>query len=174
MKNPDRRKFLIAAPAVAGIVLADGALFSLPTALAQTPASSGGDPFTLFPASSINGEYKSLAASPNNKIIYHDSNLSIMLTVEKAAAAKEFEWHEHRDHVFHILEGSAIYELGGTPKNARNVRPGEWLAPESEGGKTVTVSAGDVLVVRRGTPHRRRTPESVKLILVSPGLPPTV
>jgi mannose-6-phosphate isomerase-like protein (cupin superfamily) len=169
-----RRDFLIAAPAVASLAVAYGALFTPSATYAESAASLIGNPFTLFSADSIKDVFKSLVASPGNKIIYRDSNLSIMLTIEKAAAAKEFEWHEERDHVFHILEGSAVYELGGTPKHVRSPRPGEWLAPESEGAKTVTVNEGDVLVVPRGTPHRRRTPTSVKLILVSPGLPPAV
>jgi quercetin dioxygenase-like cupin family protein len=172
MKNLDRRKLLISAPVVAGLALADGALISLWAAPPQTMAPSGSDPFTLFSATNIEDDFKSLADSPGNKIIYRNPNLSIMLTVEKTASADEFEWHEHRDHVFHVLDGTTIYELGGTPKNAHNLRPGEWLSPASEGAKTVTLSAGDVLVVPRGTPHRRRTPASVTLILVSPGAPP--
>lgn len=172
MKSLDRRKFLIATPAAAGLVFADGALFSLPSASAQITAPSGDDPFTLFLATSIEDNFKSLEASPGGKTIYRNPNLSIMLTVEKTTAAKEFEWHEHRDHVFHILDGMTIYELGGTPKNAHNLRPGEWLAPASEGSKTITLIKGDVLVVPRGTPHRRRTPASVTLILVSPGISP--
>jgi mannose-6-phosphate isomerase-like protein (cupin superfamily) len=170
LRNSDRRRFLIAAPISAGSVLIDRALIP-PAAFAQTATISGSSSFTLFSASSLADIFKSLADTSSSKIIYHDNNVSIMLTVEKSSAAKEFEWHENRDHVFHILQGSTIYELGGKPKDAHNTGPGEWLAPDSDGSKMVTLSAGDVLVVPRGTPHRRRTPESVTLILVSPGLP---
>lgn len=169
--HPDRRRFLMAAPAVAGAVLADGSLFSPPAASAQTAAASGVDPFTLFAAANIQETLQALAGGKPSKTIYHDSNLSIILTAESAAAAREFEWHEQRDHVFRVLDGSTIYEIGGTPKNGRNVRSGEWLAPESEGAKTLALKAGDVLVIPRGTPHRRKTPESVTLMLVSPGQP---
>lgn len=173
MKNPERRKFLIAAPAVAGLALADGALSLLPTTASAQPAKpAGGDPFALLPAGSIEDAFKALAAKPGGKVAYRDSNLSIQLGVEKEMVAKEFEWHEQRDHVFHILGGSTICELGGTPKNAHSTRPGEWLAPDSEGAKTVTLNEGDMLVVPRGTPHRRKTPVGVTMLLVSPGPPP--
>ena len=90
-----------------------------------------------------------------------------IIYTQKAKNAKEFEWHEGRDHVFHILDGSTVYELGGTPKNGHTTKPGEWLAPESEGAKTVTLSKGDILVIPRGTPHKRSTKESVTFLLIS-------
>jgi len=80
----------------------------------------------------------------------------------------EFEWHEGRDHVFLILEGATKFELGGTPKDARNTKPGEWLAPVSEGATTVEAKKGDMLVVPRGTPHRQSTENSVTWMLISP------
>ena len=92
----------------------------------------------------------------------------MVLTVEKAKSAKEFEWHEGRDHVLQILDGSTVYEVGGTPKNGRNIRPGEWLAPESEGATKMTLNKGDMLVIPRGTPHKRSTAGSVALMLISP------
>ncbi len=92
----------------------------------------------------------------------------MILTTEKAKSGAEFEWHEHRDHVFQIIDGSTVYELGGTPKGAHSKAPGEWNSPESEGHQTVTLNKGDMLVVGRGTPHRRVTAESVTFSLISP------
>jgi quercetin dioxygenase-like cupin family protein len=91
-----------------------------------------------------------------------------MLTVETAKNAKEFEWHENRDHIFQIIDGSTVYEVGGTPKGAHSTGPGEWLAPASEGATTITLKKGDMLVIPRGTPHKRNTAESVTLTLISP------
>jgi mannose-6-phosphate isomerase-like protein (cupin superfamily) len=91
-----------------------------------------------------------------------------VLTTEKEKSAAEFEWHEHRDHIFQILDGSTVYELGGTPKGAHSRGPGEWLAPESDGHETVPLNKGDMLVVARGTPHRRVTTGSVTFSLISP------
>jgi len=92
----------------------------------------------------------------------------VVLTTEKAKTGTEFEWHEHRDHIFQILDGSTVYELGGTPKGAHSKGPGEWLAPESEQHETVTLNKGDMLVIARGTPHRRITAGSVTFSLISP------
>jgi uncharacterized protein YjlB len=85
-----------------------------------------------------------------------------------AKSAKEFEWHEGRDHLLQILDGSTVYEVGGTPKDGRNTKPGEWLAPAAVGAATLTLKKGDMLVIPRGTLHRRSTAESVTFLLISP------
>ena len=56
--------------------------------------------------------------------------MAVVITTETAKSAAEFEWHEGRDHLVQMMEGTTLYEVGGTPKNGRNVKPGEWLAPE--------------------------------------------
>jgi len=93
--------------------------------------------------------------------------MTITINEESKKAAKEFEYHAHRDHVFQVLDGTTRYELGGTPKNARQTRPGEWLAPESEGATTITLNKGDMLVVPRMTPHKRTTEGTVSLLLIN-------
>ena len=155
------------AAAVASLAVADMSLFSSLAAAQDAPAG-GGPSFQLFNAAAIQDDVKALDANPGNNNLVDDKTFIAMLTVEKAKVAKEFEWHEGRDHVFYILDGSTVYELGGTPKNGHSTKPGEWLAPESEGATKLTLNKGDLLVVRRGTPHRRTTADSVTLILISP------
>jgi uncharacterized protein YjlB len=92
----------------------------------------------------------------------------MVLTTETAKSAKEFEWHEGRDHVLQIIDGATVYEVGGAPKDGRNTKPGEWLAPVSEGAATLSLKKGDMLVIPRGTPHKRSTAESVTFLLISP------
>ena len=92
---------------------------------------------------------------------------SVTITTEAKKIASEFEYHEGRDHIFLILDGATKYELGGTPKNGHKTKPGEWLAPESEGAMSVTLKKGDMLVIPRGTPHKRSTAESVTFYLIS-------
>lgn len=169
----ERRRFLRAVPGaalagltLAGLTLADGSLFSA-SATAQE-SSSGDDKFVLFSASKLDEEIKALDANPANKTLYQCDTFQLLLTVEKEKAAKEFEWHEHRDHVIQILEGSTTYELGGKPQNAHSPKPGEWLAPASEGAKTLEMKKGDILVLQRGTPHRRTTKDRVVLTLTAP------
>jgi mannose-6-phosphate isomerase-like protein (cupin superfamily) len=90
------------------------------------------------------------------------------MTTEVHASAKEFEWHEGRDHIIQIIDGSTLYEVGGTPQNGRNTKPGEWLAPTSTGSKSLLLAKGDILIIPRGTPHKRSTEDSVTFYLLSP------
>jgi quercetin dioxygenase-like cupin family protein len=172
-----RRGFLRALPGVAAAGLAIGeGIFSPAGAMGQNAPSAGGAAaqlfggfaFQLFTAQTLADDVRALDAAPGNNNLISDRNFTVVLTTEKAKSAAEFEWHEGRDHIFQILEGSTVYELGGTPKGAHSKGPGEWLAPESEGAATYTLNKGDMLVIHRGTPHRRRTAESVTLLLISP------
>lgn len=132
-------------------------------------APSAPVPFQLFSADKIADSMKALHAKPGNDNLFDAKSLpvTIVMTAEDHKSAKEFEYHEGRDHIFQILDGETKYEVGGTPKNARNIRPGEWLAPESEGATTFSLKKGDMLVLPRGTPHKRTTEGSVTLILIS-------
>jgi mannose-6-phosphate isomerase-like protein (cupin superfamily) len=165
IQSGGRRSFLRALPAAAGFAL--GGEFAS-VAHAQASAPAGGPAFQLFTAETIADDIRALDSSPGNNNLANDVTFTLVLTTEKAKSAPEFEWHEGRDHIFQILAGSTVYELGGTPKGAHSKGPGEWLAAESEGATTFTLKKGDMLVIRRGTPHRRRTAESVTLLLISP------
>ena len=169
LKNSSRRNFLRAATAAAaaGITLSDARLFAAP-AKAQPEASPATASFKLFTAEHLEADIKAMQAAPANNTILETKTYTVILTVETAKSAKEFEWHEDRDHILQIVDGSTVYAVGGTPKNGRNIRPGEWLAPESEGATTMTLKKGDMLVIPRGTPHRRSTEGSVTLTLISP------
>ena len=169
IRNPSRRNFLCTAPvaAAAGIALADASLFARPAA-AQGAESGAPGKFQVFTAQTLADDQKALEANPGNNNLVEGKNFTIVVGTEKAKSAKEFEWHEGRDHILQILDGATVYELGGRPKNGRNIRPGEWLAPESEGAEKVTLHKGDMLVIPRGTPHKRTTEGSVAFMLISP------
>ena len=161
-----RRDFLLTASvaAAAGLTLTDAPIFAAP-AQSQAAAPAG---VQLFTADNLDGQISALHSAPANKTIVTDKNFVVLLTVETAKSAKEFEYHDSRDHVFHVLDGTTVYEIGGTPKGAHGTGPGEWLAPESEGAVTYKLSKGDILVIPRGTPHKRITKDTVTLLLVSP------
>ncbi|HMH12366.1 MAG TPA: cupin domain-containing protein [Edaphobacter sp.] len=172
VKDQSRRNFFLTAPlAAVSLSLADKSLFASPISSAEAQTADAGphDPFTLFSAGSLEEIVKGLQAAPGNKQLAGSkiTPFTIVVTVETNKSAKEFEYHEHRDHVFQILEGTTQYELGGTPKNPHSTGPGEWLAPASEGSRSVTLRKGDMLVIPRGTPHKRSTPDSVTLTLIS-------
>lgn len=168
IESMERRKFLCAMPvaAAAGMILTDGALFASRAAAQDSSTAMGS--FQVIEAPAFEQAIAKVEANPGNDILYQSKILGITLTFEKAKSYPNFEWHEHRDHVFHILEGSTVYELGGTPQNAHSPGPGEWLAPSSEGAKKVTLTKGEYLVIPRGTPHRRTTKNSVLLVLIAP------
>ena len=128
------------------------------------PASSNSSPPTPSRAT-----LKSLQAAPGNRQLSGSKTtpFTSVLTVEINKSAKEFEYHEHRDHIFQIIDGTTQYQLGGTPQNPRSTGPGEWLAPSSEGAKSVTLNKGDMLVIPRGMAHKRSTTGSVTLLLIS-------
>ena len=169
IKNPSRRNFLITAPvaAAAGLALADVSLFAAQTtAPGATPAAPA--TFQLFTAEALQDDCKALQATPGNNNLVGGKNFTIALTTEKTKNGIEYEVHEHRDHVLQILDGTTVYEVGGTLKNQRNTGPGEWRAPAAEGTTTLTLKKGDMLIMPRGTVHKRNTSGSVTLMLISP------
>lgn len=163
-----RRNFLLTAPFAAAAVspLADTMLHASSAGSAgMQPADASG--IRVFTASEIEKEVNGAKVNHETKNLLTTPGTLIILTEEAKKAAKEFEWHATRDHVFQVLDGETKYELGGTPKGAHQTKPGEWLAPESEGAKTVILKKGDYLYVPRMTPHKRTTEDSVSLLLIS-------
>ena len=120
IKNPGRREFLCAVPAAAASLALADSLFFPSNAAAQEAAGTGAPSFHLFTAETLHGDIAALNESPGNNNLVTEKTLTVVLTTEKTKAGKEFEWHQGRDHVFHILEGSTIYEVGGTPKNGHS------------------------------------------------------
>ena len=171
LKLASRRSFLRTAPLAAAVslTLTDELLAS--TLPGEGAGAAAPVPFQVFTAQAIADASKALQAKPGNKNLVDSSAqlpVAIVLTTETAKSAPEFEWHEGRDHILQILEGTTVYEVGGTPKNAHSTKPGEWLAPESVGSTKMTLKKGDMLVIPRGTPHKRSTEGSVTFTLISP------
>jgi quercetin dioxygenase-like cupin family protein len=169
LTNAGRREFLRAAPlaAAAGVTLANSS-FLAPMASGQGAANTGPAGFQLFRAQEIQDDVKALQASPGNNNLVKGKNFTVVLTVEKEKSAQEFEWHEERDHILLVLDGETVYQVGGTPKDAHSIGPGEWHAPEAVGATTLTLHKGDMLVIPRGTLHKRSTEGTVTFMLISP------
>jgi mannose-6-phosphate isomerase-like protein (cupin superfamily) len=169
-KNQTRRDFFLTAPQAAAATLSlSEPMLLASTGAAQTTDAPAPGQFQLFTADTLQGYIKSLQATPGNHQLSGSKTtpFTSVLTVETNKSAKEFEYHEHRDHIFQIIDGTTQYQLGGTPQNPRNTGPGEWLAPSSEGAKSVTLNKGDMLVIPRGMAHKRSTSGSVTLLLIS-------
>jgi mannose-6-phosphate isomerase-like protein (cupin superfamily) len=165
-KNQTRRDFFLTAPLAAAATLSLSETILAPSAEAQTvPAGQ----FQLFTAANLAGIIRGLQATPGNNQLSGSKTtpFTAVITVETNKSAKEFEYHERRDHIFQIIDGSTNYELGGTPQNPRSTGPGEWLAPGSDGARSLTLNKGDMLIIPRGMPHKRSTPGTVTLSLIS-------
>ena len=166
-KDQTRRNFLRTAPLAAAITL--NQLLFASSATAGGAQTTTPEPFQLFTSGKLTEAMNTLKATPGNDNLFADKALpfTIVMTTEEKKSGKEFEYHEGRDHIFQILDGTTVYELGGTPKDARNTKPGEWLAPTSDGATMLTLHKGDMLVIPRGTPHKRSTEASVTFVLIS-------
>jgi quercetin dioxygenase-like cupin family protein len=169
-KDQTRRNFLRTAPLAAAVSLplTEQFLFASGSASGAAQAMTP-EPYQVFTSGKLTDAMKALQAKPGNDNLFASKALpfTIVMTTEEKKSAKEFEYHEGRDHILQILEGATVYELGGTPKDARNTKPGEWLAPMSEGVTSLTLHKGDMLVIPRGTPHKRSTETSVTFTLIS-------
>jgi mannose-6-phosphate isomerase-like protein (cupin superfamily) len=171
-KNQTRRTFFLSAPlaAAAGLSLTEQMLFASPASAAalQTGAVAP-EPVQSFTTDSIADLVKTLQPTSASKTLTgtKETPFSIAVGAETKKSAKEFEYHEHRDHIFQVLDGSTQYDLGGTPQTPHSTGPGEWLAPNSAGSKSYTLHKGDMIVIPRGTPHKRTTTDSVSFTLIS-------
>lgn len=170
-KNTSRRNFLRTAPiaAAAGFTLTDS-LMAMAQAAPGADVNAAAQPIKLFKADELASDMKALDAKPGDNRLYTSTAIpvQIILTVEKHKSATEFEWHEGRDHIVQIIDGSTLYEVGGTPTGTK-VMPGtgEWHATGATGSKSILLVKGDMMVIPRGTLHKRSTEDSVTFLLIS-------
>src|SRR5580698_9188423 len=159
VKDQSRRDFLRTAPLAAAVTLPLTEMLHASAIAGGGQGSGTTEPFEVIRGEKLAEAIRTLQVKPGNENLYVSQKLpfTVVLTTEEKKSAKEFEYHEGRDHIFHILDGSTKYELGGTPKDPHSPKPGEWLAPASEGATTLTLNKGDMLVIPRGTPHKRST-----------------
>jgi hypothetical protein len=123
LKNT-RRNFLRLAPcaAAAACPLSNPLIAR---ALAEDEGVIAHEPFQIYTTQAIEEAMRPLQGNPGNKMLFQSKALpfAVTLTTETKKNGKEFEYHEGRDHVIQIVEGTTLYEVGGTPKNGRNVKP---------------------------------------------------
>jgi quercetin dioxygenase-like cupin family protein len=177
--DASRRAVLIGAPAAAGFFALAELLPALAAAQNAMPLAQqrafplSKEEFKAITAETLADDIQTHQAKTGTTRLFNDKNFVLDLWAEKTTGPHEYEWHEHRDHIVYVLDGETVYELGGTPMRGHSIGPGEWLAPETNGSTTTTLKKGDVLVIRRGTPHKRTTEESVTFLIVSPQTPVT-
>ena len=172
-----RRNFLRTVPVAAAVDFTLTDQLDVRRSCARRPArlgrQSGERAVSILPGEGVGCRRKALQEKPGNNNLFESKTLplQVVMTTETAKSAKEFEWHEGRDHIVQILDGSTLYEVGGTPKGGHQTKPGEWLAPGADGSKSILMGKGDMLVIPRGTLHKRSTEDSVTFLLIStPGV----
>ena len=68
---------------------------------------------------------------------------------------------------YYVLKGEATLELGGKLDDRKGVSPCEWRSTSVIGAKSYLVKEGDLIMVPRGTPHRRTvTGKGFSMILI--------
>ena len=174
LKNPGRREFLRAVPAGGGRWIHDGQCVAFRAGCGgqarrrrERRCGCGRGNFQLFTAQEIQDDAKALPANPGNNNLVQGKNFTVVLTTEKAKSAKEFEWHEGRDHIFQILEGRQSTKWAER-RRARTASAGRMACAGVGRATTLTLKKGDMLVIPRGTPHKRSTAGTVTFTLISP------
>ncbi len=135
--------------------------------------NAAAQPFKLWSAKDLHADIEALEAKPGDNRLYESKAIpeQIILTTEKHKSATEFEWHDGRDHILYVLDGSTVYEVGGTPTGTKVMGPGEWHATGAKGSKSMVLGKGDMLLIPRGTLHKRSTEDSVTFLLISNPVP---
>ena len=166
-----RRSFLRTAPVAAagGLTLAD-ALQAVAQGNAGADVAAAAAPYQFIPSNTLEADVQALASAPGDKRLFNEKSVpvSVGISTEQHKSGAEFEWHEGTDHIVHVLDGSTLYEIGGKPTAGHvNKGPGQWLSPTAEGTKSIVMSKGDMLIIPRGTLHKRSTEDSVTFMLIS-------
>jgi len=78
---------------------------------------------------------------------------SYYLMVAHRGERGEAEMHATMDDIFFAHEGTAEVIVGGKMAG-KEISAGEWRAPAIEGGRSITLSPGEVLRIPHGTPHQ--------------------
>jgi mannose-6-phosphate isomerase-like protein (cupin superfamily) len=125
----------------------------------QKMPSPPAQPYVVATAQAIDGTAKELHSANKLQDLINAGNIGCRIYIqhEADAATNQGEVHDAADDIFIILEGTAIFILGGKLDMPKETQPGEWRAPGISGGREFKVNKGDVLIVPRGTPHRRIT-----------------
>lgn len=136
----------------------------------STPAQ----PFVVLTAPSIDGTIKELHTTNKLQNFMSGDNIGcrVFIQHEQDVSTNQAEVHDGADDVFIIMAGAARFVLGGRLDSPKEVQPGEWRASGITGGKEFKAGKGDVIIVPRGTPHRRITAgQDVTLMVIKASAP---
>jgi mannose-6-phosphate isomerase-like protein (cupin superfamily) len=114
-------------------------------------------PFIVKTKQSLADLEKSLRVDNKVEDLTGGSGMQLRVAIQhdKKRENADAEVHDASDDVYYVLEGSAQLTLGGKLENPREASNGEWKSARIIGGETFEIKKGDLIIVPRGTPHRR-------------------
>ena len=116
------------------------------------------EPPVVLTATSLAENLAKLTAGQREDYVGKNGGTETAMFVQKEKGRKGVaEIHRDSDDYHMVLEGSAVYTLGGTLDAAKEQQPGEWRAGSISGGREVVMKKGDMIFVPRGTAHQRNT-----------------
>jgi mannose-6-phosphate isomerase-like protein (cupin superfamily) len=151
-------------PAIRPII---GVIFFLPAVVicisaqsAQRKPSEATRPVVVMSAQSLDDLNRKLQPGNKTEELIDSAGMQLRVAVmrETNKTGVPAEVHDASDDVYYVLEGGATLVLGGRLDSPQEVEPGEWRSPRIIDGKTYEIRKGDLIVVPRGTPHQRNTP----------------
>jgi uncharacterized protein GlcG (DUF336 family)/quercetin dioxygenase-like cupin family protein len=116
-------------------------------ALSSAPTSSQSAPVRFFPAKEVEEAFSKGAVLLDGR----DGNY--MVHASRREKPGQVEIHNKDADVIHVLDGKATFVTGGKVIDAKEVAPDEIRGTSVEGGQTMQLGRGDVIVVPAGTPH---------------------
>ena len=152
----------ITVPAVAALAFALSAAAQSPaSASVGSPSgaqqSAASDPSIVFPVSDLHQRIAKLVPEAKEKgssgaTVEDYGSYKIQLSVRTKSGGAEV--HQHWNDVMIVERGSATLITGGTAVDPKQHGEGESIGTKIEGGQSRTISPGDVVTVRAGTPHQ--------------------
>ena len=133
----------------------------LAMAIVMTGASVSA-PAVYVDHSKVNATFGARGAGNNGSI----ASSPIRVVGNTRTKPGEAEIHENVADVFMVMEGGSTFVTGGTVVGGKTTAPGEIKGTGIQGGKTVQLSKGDVVIVPAGVPHWHKDVKSISYYTV--------
>ena len=91
------------------------------------------------------------------EVIPRGDNDHWLVLIAQQDTANPPEMHAQETDIYIAVEGTAELTIDGEIQGAREKSPGQFVGGEIVGGRTITLSAGDVVHIPAMTPHQLST-----------------